>query len=105
VEGVPGWSTTVTFRGGLDFASGPDDWRISYCGRMSQTRDLLAATWDLHRAIRGAVDSEAFSDIHGEFPFMELRTHETIVMPWHASSGFAARTAAAMAQMQAGLAK
>lgn len=32
---------------------------------MFQTKDLLAAAKDLHRAIRAAVDPEAFSDFRG----------------------------------------
>ena len=40
---------------------------------MFQTQDLLAAAQHLHGAIRAAVDPEAFSDFHGEHPFIELR--------------------------------
>jgi hypothetical protein len=46
---------------------------ISYRDRMFQTRDLLAAARDLHRAVHAAVDPEAFSDLHGDHPFIELR--------------------------------
>ena len=63
----------LAIRGGLGFASGPDGWWISYRGRMFQTQDLLAAARHLHGAIRTAVDPEAFSDFHGEHPFIELR--------------------------------
>ena len=60
---------------------------MSYRGRMFQTQDLLAAAQHLHRAIRAAVDPEAFSDFHGEHPFIELRDPATIVKPWRPRSG------------------
>ena len=77
----------LAIRGGLGFASGPDGWWISYRGRMFQTQDLLAAAQHLHRAIRAAIDPEAFSDFHGEHPFIELRDPATIVKPWRPGSG------------------
>ena len=95
----------LAIRGGLGFASGPDGWWISYRGRMFQTQDLLAAAQHLHRAIRAAVDPEAFSDFHGEHPFIELRDPATIVKPWRPGSGIVARQAAAMAQIGAGLSR
>ena len=95
----------LAIRGGLGFASGPDGWWISYRGRMFQTQDLLAAAQHLHRAIRAAVDPEAFSDFHGEHPFIELRDPATIVKPWRPGSGIAARQAATMAQIGAGLSR
>jgi hypothetical protein len=75
------------------------------CGRMFQTQDLLAAAQHLHRAIRVAVDPEAFSDFHGEHPFIELRDPATIVKPWRPGSGIVARQAAAMANIGAGLSR
>lgn len=63
----------LTRRGGLGLASGDGGWYLSYRGRMFETADLLAAATDLHRAIRAAVDPEAFSDFHGNSPFIELR--------------------------------
>ena len=95
----------LAIRGGLGFASGPDGWWISYRGRMFQTQDLLAAARHLHGAIRAAVDPEAFSDFHGEHPFIELRDPATIVRPWRPGSGIVARQAAAMAQIGAGLSR
>lgn len=95
----------LAIRGGLGFASGPDGWWISYRGRMFQTQDLLAAAQHLHLAIRAAVDPEAFSDFHGEHPFIELRDPATIVKPWRPGSGIVARQAAAMAQIGAGLSR
>ncbi len=35
-------------------ASGQDGWCITYKGRMFETKDLLAAATELHRAIRSA---------------------------------------------------
>jgi hypothetical protein len=40
----------LAIRGGLGLASGSDGWWISYRDRMFQTKDLLAAAEDLHRA-------------------------------------------------------
>jgi len=56
----------LAVRGGLGLASGPDGWRISYRDRMFHTKNLHAAAEDLHRAIRAAVDPEAFSDFRGD---------------------------------------
>jgi hypothetical protein len=44
----------LAIRGGLGLASGPDGWWISYRDRMFETKDLLAAAGELHRAIRAA---------------------------------------------------
>jgi hypothetical protein len=93
----------LAIRGGLGFASGPDGWWISYRGRMFQTQDLLAAAEDLHRAIRTAIDPEAFSDFHGDYPYVELRDPTKIIRPWRPGSEIVARQAAAMAEIQAGL--
>jgi len=115
-ESEPGQPTTIAsvrnafehgqnlaIRGGLGLASGPDGWWISYRDRMFQTKDLLAAAEDLHRAIRAAVDPEAFSDFRGDHPFIELRDPKDIVRPWRPGSEITARRAATMAQMQADL--
>jgi hypothetical protein len=93
----------LAIRGGLGLASGPDGWWISYRDRMFQTKDLLAAAEDLHRAIRAAVDPEAFSDFHGDHPFIELRDPKDIVGPWRPGSTITARQAATMTQIQADL--
>ena len=93
----------LAIRGGLGFASGPDGWWISYRGRMFETKDLLAAAEGLHRAVRTAVDTEAFGDFHGDFPFVELRDPATIIRPWRPGSEIIARQTAAMAKIQAGL--
>jgi hypothetical protein len=53
---------------GLGMASGQDGWLITYKGRMFETKDLLTAATELHRAIRAAVDPEAFSDPLGYAP-------------------------------------
>ncbi len=93
----------LAIRGGLGLASGPDGWWISYRDRMFQTKNLLAAAEDLHRAIRSAVDPEAFSDFHGDHPFIELRDPADIVRPWRPGSDSTARQAATMAHIQADL--
>jgi hypothetical protein len=82
----------LAIRGGLGLASGPDGWWISYRDRMLETKDLLAAAEDLHRAVRAAVDPEAFSDFPGDHPLIELRDPKDI-----------ARQATTMAQIHAGL--
>lgn len=92
----------LAIRGGLGFASGPDGWWVSYRDRMFATQDLLAGAEDLHRAIRAAVDTEAFSDFHGDFPFIELRDPATITRPWRPGAEIIARQAEAMAKLQAG---
>lgn len=89
--------------GGLGLADGADGWWISYGDRMFETKDLLAAAEDLHRAVRAAVDPEAFSDFRGDHPLIELRDPEDIVRPWRPGVSFTARQAAAMAQIQADL--
>jgi hypothetical protein len=66
-------------------------------------KDLLAAAEDLHRAIRSAVDPEAFGDFHGDHPFIELRDPEDIVRTWRPGSEITVRQAATMAQLQADL--
>ena len=93
----------LAIRGGLGLASGPDGWWISYRGRMFQTQDLLAAAQHLHLAIRAAIDPEAFSDFHGDHPFIELRDPKDIVRPWRPGSEIITRQAAAMVQIQARL--
>ena len=95
----------LAIRGGLGLASGPDGWWISYRDRMFQTKDLLAAAEGLHRAIRAAVDLEAFSDFRGDHPFIELRDPAEITRSRRPSSEIAARQAAAMARIQADLHK
>lgn len=93
----------LTIRGGLGLASGPDGWWISYRDRMFQTKDLLAAAEELHRAVRAAVDPEAFSDFHGGHPFIELRDPADIARPWRPGSDITDRQAATMARMAADL--
>lgn len=68
-------------RGSLGLASGPDGWWISYRDRMFETTDLLAAANGLHRAVRAAVDPEAFSDLRGNHPLIELRDPADIARP------------------------
>jgi hypothetical protein len=46
----------LEIRGGLGLAGGADGWWISYRNRMFETKDLLAAAGELHRAVRAAVD-------------------------------------------------
>jgi hypothetical protein len=94
----------MAIRGGLGLASGPDGWWISYRDCMFETKDLLAAAEDLHRAIRAAVDPEAFSAFHGDHLFIELRDPADIVRPYRRpGSEITARQAVAMAQIQVGL--
>jgi hypothetical protein len=93
----------LAIRGGLGLASGPDGWWVSYRGRMFQTKDLLAAGKELHCAVRAAVDPEAFSDFHGDHPFIELRDPAEISRPWRPGSEIAHRQAATMARIEADL--
>jgi hypothetical protein len=93
----------LAIRGGLGLASGPDGWWISYRNRMFQTKDLLAAAEELHHAVRAAVDPEAFSDFHGDHPFIELRDPADITRPWRPGSEIADRQATTMARIEAGL--
>jgi hypothetical protein len=93
----------LAIRGGLGLASGPDGWWISYRDRMFQTKDLLTAAEELHRAVRAAVDPEAFSDFHGDHPFIELRDPADITRPWRPGSEIADRQAATMARIEADL--
>lgn len=81
-------------------ASGQDGWFISYKGRMFETKDLLAAATDLHRAIRAALDPEAFSDPVGYAPFIELRDPEDIVKPWRPGADILDRQAQNMREIQ-----
>jgi hypothetical protein len=83
----------LAIRGGLGLASGPDGWWISYRNRMFQTKDLLTAAEELHRAVRAAVDPEAFSDFHGNHPFIEPRDPADITRPWRPGSEIADRQA------------
>ena len=78
-----------------------DGWWISYRDRMFETKDLLAAAEDLHRAIRATVDPEAFSDFRGDHPFIELRDPKEIVRPWRPGSEITARQTATMAEIHA----
>jgi len=71
--------------------------------RMFQTKDLLAAAEELHRAIRAAIDPEAFRDFHGDHPFIELRDPADITRPWRPGAEIADRQAATMAQIEADL--
>jgi hypothetical protein len=91
----------LAIRGGLGLASGPDGWWISCRDRMFETKDLLAAAEDLHRAIRATVDPEAFSDFRGDHPFLELRDPKEIVRPWRPGSEITARQTATMAEIHA----
>ena len=93
----------LAIRGGLGLASGPDGWWISYRDRMFETKDLLAAAWELHRAVRAAVDPEAFSDFHGDHPLIELRDPADIPRRGHPVSDITDRQAATMARIQADL--
>jgi hypothetical protein len=93
----------LAIRGGLGLASGADGWWISYRDRMFQTRELLTAAEELHHGVRAAVDPEAFSDFHGDHPFIELRDPADITRPWRPDSDMTSRQAAAMARIQAGL--
>jgi hypothetical protein len=72
---------------------------------MFETKDLLAAAEDLHRDIRAAVDPEAFSDFHGDYPLIELRDPKDIVRPWRPGSAITARQTATMAQIHTNLHK
>jgi hypothetical protein len=83
----------LAIRGGLGLASGPDAWWISYRDRMFQTKNLLAAAEELHRAVRAAVDPEAFSDFRGDHPFIELRDPADITRLWRPGSDIADRQA------------
>jgi hypothetical protein len=71
----------LTIRGGLGFGRDLDGWIISYRNVMFETKELLAAARDLHRAIRAAVDPEAFQDVHGDRPLIELQTEDEIPPP------------------------
>ena len=93
----------LEIRGGLGLASDSDGWWISYRDRMFQTKDLLAAAEELHRAVRAAVDPEAFSDFRGDHPFIELRDQADIARPWRPGSDITDRQAATMARIQADL--
>jgi hypothetical protein len=90
----------LKIRGGLGLASGPDGWWISYRTRMFETKDLLAAAENLYRAIRAAVDPEAFSDFRGNSPYIELRDPGHINRSWRPGSELLARQAAAMAEIE-----
>jgi hypothetical protein len=68
---------------------------------MFQTKDLLAAAEELHRAVRAAVDPEAFSDFRGDRPFIELRDPADITRPWRPGSEIADRQATRMARIEA----
>ena len=93
----------LAIRGGLGLASGPDGWWISYRDRMFETKDLLAAAEKLHRAVRAAVDPEAFSDFRGDHPLIELRDPADIPPRRHPVSDITDRQAATMARIQADL--
>ncbi|MGH3277968.1 MAG: hypothetical protein ACRDNW_02390 [Trebonia sp.] len=93
----------LAIRGGLGLAGGPDGWWISYRDRMFQTKDLLDAAEELHRAVRAAIDPEAFSDFHGDHPFIELRDPADITRPWRPGSEIAGRHASTMARIEADL--
>ena len=62
-----------------------------------------SAAQDLHRAVRAAIDPEAFSDFHGNHPFIELRNPADIIRPWRPGSEITDRQAAAMGRIQADL--
>jgi len=93
----------LAIRGGLGLASGPDGWWVSYRDRMFLTRELLVAGQNLHRAVRAAVDPEAFSDFHRDHPLTELRDPAAMTPPWRPGSEITDRQAATMAQIQADL--
>jgi len=99
------WTLSVNLkrRGGLGLASGHDGWWITCRSRIFETKDLLAAAKDLHRAIRAAVDPEAFSDIRGGRPYVELRDPAQILRPWRPGASIQAWQAAAMAEIQSRL--
>ena len=59
-------------RGGLGFARAEEGWYVSYRDRMFDTKQLFEAGRRLHRAIRQAVDPEAFADFRGQHPIVQL---------------------------------
>jgi hypothetical protein len=67
--------------GGLGFGRGEDGWYVSYRDRMFDTKQLLEAGQELHRAIRQAVDPEAFADFRGQYPIVELRDPALLTPP------------------------
>lgn len=89
----------LKIRGGLGFGRGGDRWYVSYRDRMSDTQELLDAAFDLHRAIRAAVDTEAFMDFHGDHPIIELRDPADIVRPWRPGALILERQADAMRRL------
>jgi len=89
----------LEIRGGLGFGRGGDRWYVSYRDRMFDTQELLDAAFDLHRAIRAAVDTEAFMDFHGDHPIIELRDPADIVKPWRPDGFILDRQAAAMREI------
>jgi hypothetical protein len=58
---------------GLGIGTGPDSWTITYGDLRLDTAQLVTAARDVHRAIRAVVDPEAFKDVHGGDPMVELR--------------------------------
>lgn len=70
---------------------------------MFGTKELLAAAEELHRAIRAAVDPEAFSDLRGDHPLIELRDPADIARSWRPGSDITDRQAATMARIRADL--
>ena len=103
VRNAFGHGQNLAVRGGLGLAGGPDGRWISYRDRMFQTKDLLAAAEELHRAVRAAVDPEAFSGFRGDHPFTELRDPADITRPWRPGSEIADRQATTMARIEAAL--
>jgi hypothetical protein len=61
------------------------------------------AAEELHRAIRAAVDPEAFSDFRGDHPLLALRDPADIARPWRLGSDITDQQAATMARIQADL--
>jgi hypothetical protein len=89
----------LEIRGGLGFGRGGDRWFVRYRDRMFDTQELLDAAFDLHRAIRAAVDTEAFMDFHGDHPIIELRDPADIVKPWRPGGFILDRQADAMRRL------
>ncbi len=66
---------------GLGIGMGPDSWIITYGDLWLDTARLVMAARDVHRAIRAVVDPEAFKDVHGGYPMVELRQPSPVSEP------------------------
>jgi hypothetical protein len=92
-------------RGGLGLARGHLGWWVTYKNSMFETQELLAAADELHKAIRSAIDTEAFSDFHGDYPLVELRDPSQITCPPRPGSEILTRQTDAMAMLQTSLSR